>query len=438
MKTLNQTLFIAILICIFSTVVAFGQNVGIGTTNPDEELTVVGTIKSSLNSNLSTPQIEIHESDTDFGRINYTNTTGAQYFTLAGRPELDSTLARFHVYNSDFGNIGSFTGHGRLGVNASNPVAALHVNAQPDADLIRIQKNGSTRFRIFNNDAIVFGSNWLNPIPDVIRMTTPNLFVGFNDTHVPEERVEVDGNIKITGGIVADSVHGRPGQLLVTGSNGNIAWANPCSYNRFQGFPISGTVSWTVPVGVEEIFVEVWGAGGGGAEGGGGGAGGYVKAAYKTIPGQTLSIVTGKGGEGVINGAVQNASDGGNSSVTGTGISAAALGGEGGQFSSPGAGGLFSIQQPFLSGTAQLGKPGESNVTIPIYSGTSKTIFGKGGQSPFSADSYGKGDILIIQGAGGGNRFEGTSGTTPGGGGGGGGFFNNRGGDGYVLIRWNE
>ena len=184
---------LAIIATISVITFSLGQNVGIGTTNPDEKLTVAGTIKSDVNSNSNVSHIEIHEDDTEFGRIKYTNNTGSQYFTLAGSPQLDSTIARFHVFNSDFGNIGSFTGHGRFGINASNPAATLHLNSQPNTDLLRIQNNNSTKFRILKNNAISFGAKWDNGIANVVRFETPNMFIGFDGNHVPEERLEVDG-----------------------------------------------------------------------------------------------------------------------------------------------------------------------------------------------------------------------------------------------------
>ena len=412
------------------------QNVGIGTNNPDEELTVVGTIKSNHNSNSNSPQLAIHEADNEFGRIKFTNEASLQYFTLAANPQGDSTLSRFHVYNSDFGNVTLVTAHGRFGINASNPAATLHLNAKPTTDLIRLQNNNATKFRIFSNNAIVFGANWTSPIANVIRVETPNMFIGYDGNHVPEDRLEVDGNVRIRGGITADTVQGTPGQMLITGTDGNIAWANPCSYSRFNGYPIPGTVQWTVPDGVTEIMVELWGSGGGGANGGGGGSGGYSKAIFTVSPGQPLTVVTGKGGSGVSNGMVQNAGDGGVSQIVGTNVSAAALGGKGATTMTAGQGGLYSVTQPYLSATAQIGENGYHNLFVPIYSGVTRDDKGNGGQSPFAAKNYGKGDVVIRTGPSA-SHNQGSSGTAPGGGGGGGDQFNNVGGDGYVIIRWN-
>jgi hypothetical protein len=421
------------LVVLLSNFSLLSQNVGIGTTNPTEKLTVDGTVRVERNSSASAPQMQLHETEYDYTRLKFSNDNTLSYFSLAGRPADDLGAARFNLYNSDSGNILTATGSGRLGVNVT-PAASLHVDAISGTDPLRIQNSNSTKFRIFSNNAMSFGHKWDEAIPGVFWMNTPNLFIGFNKDHIPEERLEVDGDVRITGGIVANTVSGTPGQILTTGNDGNIAWSSPCSYNRFYGFPQAGSVPWTVPAGVTEIMVELWGAGGGGHNGGGGGSGGYVKTIFEVIPGDVLTVVTGSGGQGEIN-AIQAASDGGPSTITGTNVFAAVLGGKKAAGNAPGAGGTYSVILPYLSATAQIGETGHYNVTIPIYAGTDKKLHGRGGQSPNAARNYGLGDTIIDSGGIDYNR--GTSGISPGGGGGGGSNFGHSGGDGYVIIRWN-
>jgi hypothetical protein len=221
--TMKKHILLALLISI--STIMLGQNVGIGTTNPDEKLTVVGTIKSSINSSSSFPHIHLHEAESEYGRIKYSNTSSSQYFTLAGNPQRDSTLARFHIFNSDFGNIGSFTGHGRFGINASNPAATFHLNSQPNTDLLRIQNDNFTKFRMFSNNAIVFGANWATPIPDVIRMETPHLFIGFDGNHIPVELLEVDGTARVKGFRMPYGQ--QDGYVLTSDNNGYGTWQAP-------------------------------------------------------------------------------------------------------------------------------------------------------------------------------------------------------------------
>jgi hypothetical protein len=73
-----------------------------------------------------------------------------------------------------------------------------------------------------------------------------------------------------------------------------------------------GTVPYVVPVGVNFIRVETWGAGGAGGDvtgsgseesGGGGGGGAYSRSIVAVIPGQTYNITVGAGGiSGLVNG----------------------------------------------------------------------------------------------------------------------------------------
>ncbi len=209
-------------ILVFCTTQILAQNIGIGTTDPDEKLTVSGTIKTELNSSAGNPHIIIHEQENEFGRLRYTNTSSPEYFNLAGNPQRDSTQARFHINYSEFGNVGSFTGHGRFGLNATNPAAAFHVNAQPNTDLMRMQINNNTKLRIFGNDAMVFGANWANPIPDVIRMETPHLFIGFDGNHVPQNRLEVDGTVEMKG-LKIPYGH-QDGYVLTSDAEGEATW----------------------------------------------------------------------------------------------------------------------------------------------------------------------------------------------------------------------
>jgi hypothetical protein len=93
--------------------------------------------------------------------------------------------------------------------------------------------------------------------------------------------------------------------------------------------------SFEVPAGVSRIFAAVIGAGGGGASGrstdgsymGGGAGGGYAHGLFDVSEGDTLTVVVGAGGD---RGSRAAGSDGGDSSITGTGVSISASGGAGG------------------------------------------------------------------------------------------------------------
>jgi hypothetical protein len=126
--------------------------------------------------------------------------------------------------------------------------------------------------------------------------------VGVGTTN-PQERLDVNGNINVTGAIKADGIAGQPGQILTTNNAGKIQWSNnntgtDFGYTRFVGLYgfIDSNETWSVPNGVTKILVEAWGGGGGGSYGGGGGGGGYVRAQFNVSAGTVVNITVGKGG----------------------------------------------------------------------------------------------------------------------------------------------
>jgi hypothetical protein len=102
---------------------------------------------------------------------------------------------------------------------------------------------------------------------------------------------------------------GTPGPVGPQGPSGSTG------FTTYMEFTSTGT--FTVPAGVTQMLVELWGAGGGGgngevcnatddhqglatiaAAGSGGGSGGYTRAALSVVPGKTYTINVGAGGNG--------------------------------------------------------------------------------------------------------------------------------------------
>ena len=82
---------------------------------------------------------------------------------------------------------------------------------------------------------------------------------------------------------------------------------NTCSCLQGAYTPAGCCCNWTVPTGVTQIQVELWGAGGGGGAGSaneccgthpGGGGGGYAKYTLSVTPGTAYTICAGAGGRG--------------------------------------------------------------------------------------------------------------------------------------------
>lgn len=262
----------------------------------------------------------------------------------------------------------------------------------------------------------------------------------------PSEKLDVNGNLNVSGKIKINNIAGQQGQVLTTNSSGNTEWAWAGNFQNFQSFINTFATNWTVPAGVTKILVEAWGGGGGGAIGGGGGSGGYVVAQYTVSPGNVVTITCGAGGAGPLT-AGGNGGDGSATTVTVVIEQQYAYGGFGAYYNVPGGGG----NPGFVSNLAiqQIGISGEGgSASTESYGPFSTTVFytavqfGKGGNAPFATANGGKGGFRTYNSATSVTvkAIRSTIGTRPGGGGGGGGdsiaFFGHDGGGGMVIIRW--
>ncbi len=249
-----------------------------------------------------------------------------------------------------------------------------------------------------------------------------NLGIG---TVSPAEKLDVTGNINVTGTIKANGVDGTANQVLMKNSGGILAWGDMCEYKNFVSFPISGSSTWTVPAGVTKILVEVWGAGGGGNLLAGGGGGGYIKAHFTVTPGSVINYTIGTGGTGAV---ASSAVTGEVSTCTVNGNNLQATGGQGALYLSAtngqgGNGGSWSIIG-VSNYIGSRGSPGESQQRS--FSQFDAATFyergeaGKGGNAANSNNTGGLGQYYLYNNTGStliyrnGNP---SSGLQPGGGG---------------------
>ncbi|MES2557056.1 MAG: T9SS type A sorting domain-containing protein [Bacteroidota bacterium] len=224
-----------------------------------------------------------------------------------------------------------------------------------------------------------------------------------------------------------------------------------------------GVQNFTVPCGVDSLFVQTWGAqggtgdlGGSGVSGGGGGLGGYAEGWLLVTPGDLLNIFVGGQGatptggfNGGANGGSTNAGGGGGSSdirVGGTAeadrvITAGGGGGGGRGGCDEGSAGTGGIGGTGGSGGGGIGTNGNDS---PTSGGVAGGGFGgnfAGVQGAFGAKGIGCGGfsgtdgIATATGSGGGGGAGqacccSTSNSIPGGGGGGGGQIGGGGGGG--------
>jgi fibronectin-binding autotransporter adhesin len=214
--------------------------------------------------------------------------------------------------------------------------------------------------------------------------------------------------------------------------------------------------TFTVPVGVTEINVEVFGSGGGGGAqsddggdgGGGGGGGGFRGGDVGVFGGDNVAVVIGTGGNGASSQGA-NGSNGNNSSVTHTSGTITANGGDGGisdnsNSADGGAGGggsysgTITNQISFSGGDGGDGDNNEGGGGGGA--GGSASIGGNGDDGNDGSHNGGSGGGGSAgTGGGGGDDGAGGNGQNYGGGGGAAGDDSNNGGDGangYVVISY--
>ena len=109
----------------------------------------------------------------------------------------------------------------------------------------------------------------------------------------PAEKLDVNGNVNITGALKVNGSAGSAGQVLTSTGNG-LSWGSVSGYKRCVMFQ-SSSGTWTVPPGVTEVMVELWGGGSGGTTNCGGTSGGYARTVQTVTPGSGITYSVGFG-----------------------------------------------------------------------------------------------------------------------------------------------
>ncbi len=218
-------------------------------------------------------------------------------------------------------------------------------------------------------------------------------------TASPTAKLEVAGQVKITGGSPG------AGKVLTSDAEGLGQWSVPTGI-RIKSFTTVETTSWTVPTGVDKVWVVAAAGGGGGGTGesniGGGGGGGGEAVFLKEVsvtPGSNIAVVVGEGGA---KSSGSDGSAGGHGGTTSFG-SLSLTGGRRGSGNTPGAKGG--------SGGA------DGGYGLPLYAygytggNGGGTIIGSGGSiSRYTLSSVGR-DGGLYGGGGGGGSVSGVSGA---------------------------
>lgn len=280
---------------------------------------------------------------------------------------------------------------------------------------------------------------YLNAIQNLSAQTTN---VGIGTTN-PVEKLDVDGNINLTGSIKINGQDGAAGQVLMKNSSGLMSWGSLTGYKNFKVFDFTfpnATQSFTIPAGVTKIAVELWSGGGGGSIAGGGGSGGYVYTVLDVFAGGTLNMIVGAGGQGGSGGAA--ATNGGLTQASFSGLSLSISGGAGAGVNFPGIGGTLSSGSGAIDVIVSQGQTGRKNqFTYQQISPTEfvlYTKYGNGGSAPYQPSTGGEGGQSAVSTTTGFTVKEifGAQGYGVGEGGGGGLSFGYQGAAGRVIVRW--
>lgn len=274
----------------------------------------------------------------------------------------------------------------------------------------------------------------------ILSAQTSNVGVG---TTNPTEKLDVNGNINLTGSIKVNGQDGTAGQVLMKNASGLLSWGSLSEYKNFKvfGFTFSNaTQTFTIPAGVTKLAVELWSGGGGGSIGGGGGAGGYAYCVVDVFPGSTLNVIVGDGGQGGFGGAA--AAAGGPTLVSFSSLSLGIAGGNGASVSFPGSGGFLSSYSGSLDIISYSGQTGRKNqISYQQISPTEfvlYTKYGNGGSSPYQPSAGGEGGQSAVSTTTGFtlNEIFGGQGFGVGEAGGGGLSNGYPGAAGRVIVRW--
>ena len=206
-------------------------------------------------------------------------------------------------------------------------------------------------------------------------------------TGTPTQKLDVNGNVNVSGNLLIGGVAGQANQVLTTDNGGNTVWANLSQYKEHLTYVSVGNSSWIVPDGVTKIMLEGWGAGGGGSTAGGGGGGGYIAAYFTVTPGATVSFTIGAGGSGTT-GVISSSNNGGSTTIVVNSITLTASGGTGSyQYSATGVWlgrkGTFSVSSSsfrnWLGISGEDGRPNQLNFIQPSGSIIWETTLGGSG-----------------------------------------------------------
>ena len=297
---------------------------------------------------------------------------------------------------------------------------------------IAVRTNGSGAFTMLSS------RQQLNPVPYAVYSPGAGTATTANNVAVGSVTSNGIASGQVVKGLngLKDAVTLSPGANVAITASGNTlsisasgAGSGCSGVPAMQVFSSSGT--FTVPVGVSRIMVDVWGGGGGGGSGyanysgGGGGGSGYGRGVFVVTPGATFTVSIGTAG---------NPSQNGGSSSFGALISASggSAGGNASAAAGAGVGGVGGTSLGTFHANGAQGSGGASGTTSGTDSQCAGGAGGSAGGSGGGGGGGGRGHHLTAN--------PGGAGAAPGGGGGGGGINSasggGSGGSGSIIVYW--
>lgn len=385
---------------ILTTTVDGVTGIGVAIVNSNA-LSLSGTSITSTVNGIGSSPLDLSSLDNNIYNSNGT-LTGARTVTMAANSLTLSSTSGNLIFNSTSG--------GNMGIGTASPSALLHLvspNATGTSVQLRLAPTGGGSSTTSVPSLVDFYSTFDAYSADQGPRRTASIKGAFsggtwgneallfevgtgagNDAAAePTERMRING----AGQVRIASLAGTGYRPVYTDASGNLYAISGSSSNK-QTFSYTGAnQTFTVPSGVNIIYVKLWGAGGASAYSTGdgpGGAGGFVSGFMSVTPGASLTVIVGRGG-------IAGTNSSANSGTQSTGGSGTIYGGGG------------------LAGHGYSGTGGGRSA-IQIVSGTDAVTAGAGGGGSKNNIRWGAGGGGGLIGAAGsmGQIYNGGSGGT--------------------------
>ncbi len=103
----------------------------------------MGKTVINYNSTIGAPQLLLYENGNDYSRLDFQNSNGSSYWTIAALNKTTNADERFNIFNSATGNILSITGDGNVGIGENNPGFKLHIKDNSTSELLMIENTNT-------------------------------------------------------------------------------------------------------------------------------------------------------------------------------------------------------------------------------------------------------------------------------------------------------